>query len=97
MKRSKFGIAANRGGVTAKYWYQVGVPVELEVVENTLKLNAIMGFDYGKKTHMQMVVSRTGFPELLEGMFDCDFEAAIKAISELLISRSSTKPAFGEQ
>ena len=95
MNANNKSIIANRGGVSARYWYQARIPVELNVANKILNLDAYFGPKSGKKTHMQISVSSSCFPELIRRMFDCDFEATVEAYSEYLICQKSMKHGPG--
>jgi hypothetical protein len=80
-------ITANRGGVTASYWYESGIKCEAEILESELKIRFELDSKGGGKTQVQIDVERKSFQELLELMLECDFEYTVNAFGKSLVAR----------
>jgi hypothetical protein len=78
-------ITADRGGVTANYWYESGIKVDAEVQNGEVKLRLRPDSKGGGTTDVRVNIDPPSFQLLIERMLECDFDHAANAFGRSLI------------
>lgn len=78
-------ITADRGGVTANYWYESGIEVDAEVQSGEVKLRLKLDSKGGGTTDVRVNIDPSSFQLVIDRMLECDFDHAVNAFSKSLI------------
>lgn len=84
-------ITADRGGVTAKHWYESGIKTEALVDRGEVKLVFALDSKGGGQTHVQVNIGPVSFQEVFNLMLECDFEKAVTGFSKALAQREKQR------
>lgn len=84
-------ITADRGGVTANYWYESGIKVDAAVQSGDVKLRFKLDSKGGGTTDVRINIDPASFQQIIDCMLECEFSHAVNAFAKSLVRRDKAR------